>query len=126
MYPYYRVRTNDAGRRVVSFNPPPGAGDDFILEYVSESWVAGNPRKTRIEGDNDQPLYDQDLMELSTLWRLQRRLGVDHLASMAEYETEMAMRLSDDSTADSVNVSGEGVMNQDYYGLNINEAGYTP
>ena len=107
--PYYRIRRAGVGkRRALSLDPIPSGGDVLVYEYVSNHWVVDSAQtasRAEYVDDTDEALFNDDLMEMSLLWRFKQSRGLSFSPELAEYETEMDRILAQDSGARPLRVS---------------------
>lgn len=81
-------------------DPTIAATDDstFVYEYVSANWcksASGTPQADWV-ADSDTSVLDEDLIELGTIWRLMRRLGLSYEEEREEYEREVDKAIARD------------------------------
>ena len=89
--PLYRVRRSSTGNtRALFLEPVPAEEETLVLEYVSKGWLRSARSEgafiDRIESDSDEPIFDDDLMEMSAVWRFRQSRGLSYALELAEFE----------------------------------------
>jgi len=103
----FRVR-NSSGTKVFSIDPTPTSADDMVFEYVSKNWCqsSGGTGQTDWAADTDTGIIDEYLIELDTLWRVLKRLGMSYAEEKDEAEREIAQSLASDGGSGRVSLNG--------------------
>ena len=80
----FRIRGKD---REILIEPTPASVETLSFEYVSENYCesAGGAERAVWTADTDVALVDEELFELSLIWRLLKRLGEPYAEEKAEY-----------------------------------------
>ena len=106
--PLYRIRRASAGGRALWFDPTPAARESVVFEYASHHWLHSAADRTatrrQVENDTDIPFLDDDLLEMSLLWRFKQSRGLSFAAELAEYEIEARLRMAEDAGARSITI----------------------
>ena len=121
--PLYRIRRGTTGGRALFLDPTPQDRDTLVFEYASRNWLQNAARDAyldRVAADTDLPLFDDDLLEMSILWRFKQSRGLTFAAELAEYEQETMRRLAEDAGARSISI-GRGSDRGRRRGLNVPE-----
>ena len=89
---------------VLSIDPTPfDNGAALVFEYVSNGWcqTAASPftYNTQWQNDTDVGVIDEYLIELETIWRVLRRLGVSYSEELAEAERQIDKAVAQDGAA---------------------------
>jgi len=122
--PFYRIRRSAAAGRTLWLDPTPAGRDEIVLEFQSAHWVESADRSTyryAIESDTDKTVFDDDLLEMSVLWRFKQSRGLTFAVELAEYEQEVMRRFAEDAGARAIRV-GRSAGNR--RGLNVPETGF--
>lgn len=87
------------GTTVLSIDPVPfDNGSSLVFEYVSNAWcmsAAGTPQTTW-QADTDVGILDEYLIQLDTIWRVLRRLGLSYSDEQAEAAIEIDKAMATD------------------------------
>ena len=78
----------------------PAGGDHLVFEYLGGNWVSDVDNSTfrdAITEDTDMPLFDDDLLEMGTLWRFKQSRGLSYQAELGEFENQESIRFADDA-----------------------------
>lgn len=89
---------------ILSIDPVPfDNGAALVFEYVSNGWcqTATEPfiYNTQWQNDTDVGVIDEYLIELETIWRVLRRLGLSYSDEMAEAERQIDKAIAQDGAA---------------------------
>ncbi len=81
-----------------TLDPTPTTAQTLVYEYVSRHWckASGGAEQSEWLADTDLPIIDADLVELGTLARMLRRLGMDYQEEMSEFESELTLAAARD------------------------------
>jgi hypothetical protein len=91
----------------VFLDPTPTTAVNLVYEYVSRNWCksGGGAEQADWAADTDEPIIDPYLVELGTLARMLRRLGMDYSEEMAEFESRLDLaKASDGGGAKTVSI----------------------
>lgn len=93
----FRLRP-DSGVLKFYLDPTPDAVEDYVFEYLSDSWCksSGGTAQTAWLADDDTGILDEYLMERGMIWRLQRALGHDYTDQRRDYEREVSRAIARD------------------------------
>ena len=108
--PYYRIRRGDVQiRRTLYLEPVPEESRSLVLEYMSKNWLraSDNSLRDRIGADTDEPILDDEILEMSLLWRFKQSRGLAFATELAEYELEVKRRLAEDAGTRTITL-GQG------------------
>lgn len=122
--PYYRLRRSSTGRgRSFWIEPIPGGEDNLVMEYFSTNWAisSSGTRQDRIIQDTDETLFDEELMELSLLWRFRKAKGLDFAVELADFEMRRDRLMSDDAGSRPISVSRQ---HNQRFRYNVPETGF--
>ena len=110
--PLYRLRRSSTGGRAIWLDPTPSAVEDVVFEYASTHWLhaANNTGTTRrqVAADTDVSFFDDDLLEMSLIWRFKQSRGLSWAVEIAEYESEVARRMAADAGSRSITLGRGG------------------
>jgi hypothetical protein len=87
-----------AGLLKVFLDPTPTATSNLVFEYISTQWAqaqGGSPQSDWL-ADTDSPILDPHLIELGTLARELRRLGMSYDEEAFEFERMLGLRIAND------------------------------
>ena len=72
-------------------DPTPADAEDYVFEYMSNSWCqsAGGAAQTEWTADSDTARISEHLIELGVVWRMLQGLGMDYGDQRAQYENEV-------------------------------------
>jgi len=103
----YRIRAS-SGSKVFSIDPTPSSADSMVFEYVSDQWCqsSGGTGQSTWAADTDTGLIDEYLIELDTLWRVLKRLGMSYIEEKDEAEREIAKALAADGGSSRISLNG--------------------
>lgn len=93
----FRLKPSATVSRVF-LDPTPTDGRTLVYEYVSKNWCksVGGAEQSAWLADLDEPIIDAELVELGTLARALRRLGLSYDEEMAEFEEQLALAMARD------------------------------
>ncbi len=76
-------------------------GSNLVFEYVSNGWCqsTGGTPQTSWGADTDTGIIDEYLIELDTIWRVLRRLGISYSDEQAEAFLQIDKALAQDGAA---------------------------
>lgn len=85
------------GRRLV-LDPTPTGAVTVVYEYVSRNWctASGGDEQSNWIADTDVAIIDERLIELGTLYRELRRLGMSYDEEAAEFEDFLRLAIAND------------------------------
>ncbi|MGH2375672.1 MAG: hypothetical protein ACRDIC_19655 [bacterium] len=91
-YPYseYRIRNNR-----LLLQPAPAAGNILAFEYVTRFWIQ-SANQDKFTADTDMPVFDDELMILSIIWRFKTAEGLNGGDAYAKYEERLEYLMSRD------------------------------
>lgn len=84
----FRIRGKD---RELILEPTPTGAETIAFEYVSENYCqsSGGTEQSEWAADTDTALIDEELFELSLIWRLLNRIGQPYAEEKAEYQSRL-------------------------------------
>jgi hypothetical protein len=88
--------------------PLPTGTDELVFMYVTKNIAkdsSGTPIP-RFTQDSDEPLVDEDLVELGLTWRWRQKKGLDFTAEMAEYNGTLNTRFAQFYGAGEMSIGG--------------------
>lgn len=89
---FYRFTGTD-----IQFSQTINSPDQITLAYVTKNWInSGGNRVAAWTDDADTSYLPGRLLELGTIWRWKRKMGLDYASVLGEYETELSRRSADD------------------------------
>jgi hypothetical protein len=94
------------GRKLV-LDPIPTSALTLVCEYVSRNWctASGGDEQSNWNADNDVAILDERLIELGTLYRELRRLGMSYDEEADEFERFLSLAIANDGgTAKTVSL----------------------
>lgn len=93
----YRIR-NVSGTVKFSIDPTPDAVESLVFEYVSKNWceTSGGTGQSTWSADTNVGVLDEYLLELGTLWRFLKRLGMAYGDEAEEYKREVDRAIARD------------------------------
>jgi len=102
----YRIR-NSSSTKVFSIDPTPSSADDMVFEYVSDEWCqsSGSTGQSAWAADTDTGIIDEYLIELDTLWRVLKRMGMSYGEEKYEAETEIDKALAADGGSGRISLN---------------------
>ena len=95
------------GRFVFLTEPP--ARVKIVFQYRSNNIVwdfDSYEEKNELTANTDVPLFDEYLVKLNILWRLQKRSGLDYSEEFNEYERELKKRYGTELATQDIRLSG--------------------
>ena len=96
-----------AGDKVIKIYPTTSTGETIAFEYISNEYVItaqdGN-LIPEITSDINVFIFDDDLVEVATTWRLLRNLGMTYADEKIEFEALMDERMANDGGAGSLSM----------------------
>ena len=102
-----RIVGNADGVKELWLYPDTDTGSDIYFEYISTKYIvdeSGTDRKAAITKDGDTFLFDDDVVESATTWRLLRMLGLNYSDERIEFEDLLEERAANDGGAGEVNM----------------------
>ena len=99
IYPRFRIAA-DASGKYIDISPVPGGGDTISFGYISKNWVLGpeadgtRPARDKFATDVDDPVFDENLMELGLIATYVQRRGLPFAYELAAFEEMRSMLLA--------------------------------
>lgn len=120
----FRIKFNTTTKtRQVYIDPTPTGTATLVYEYVSLSFcqaTGGGALKTAWSVDTDEPLFDDNLLELGVTWRYLKARGLPYADDKQEYQAALRRAITNDKPAAAVdltrNVRGAFVLPDGNYG----------
>ncbi len=121
----FRVKANTAGiAREFFIDPTPSDARQMVFEYITNNAILdtdGTTTKAAWVADNDTPLLDEHVLELSIAWRMRRRLGMDYASEYAEFDNAQDVAIANDGGNDVLSLARRP---DAILGANIQESGF--
>lgn len=116
-YPYseYRIRNNR-----LLLQPAPVAGNTLAFEYITRFWIE-SANLDKFSADTDTPIFDDELMILSVIWRFKQAEGFAHQEEHAKYMERYELLTSRDGGKRTVSTS----YSRGRYGVNYQPGNWT-
>lgn len=97
-----------SGQTRLSIDPTPfDNGSTLVFEYVSNGWCesASGTAQSSWQADTDIGVIDEYLIELETIWRVLRRLGLSYSDEQAEAERQISKAIATDGASAILNLT---------------------
>ena len=92
--------------------PTPTAGDTLAFEYISKWWVDtdqdGVGEATRFSADDNEILFDEEVMTLDLVWRYLKVHGRDYAEPFRDFEAYLADVINSDGGNRTINFTSGG------------------
>jgi hypothetical protein len=103
----FRIRGN-----LIYIYPTPSDTDSIVVEYISKYWVAVTAAPTvgvtaTFVNDTDVCLFDQDALEMDTLWRFLERKGLAYEEAKGQADEYIQELYGNDTPKDPVDMGGD-------------------
>ena len=111
---YDRVRLlgDDAGPSVgrrITLHPTPTAVETFYYQYYSKNWItdsAGENETSSFTSDTDLTVFDEDLMELGTIWRTLKSMGQPYIEEKVDFDNTLEILMAQDGLQENLHADG--------------------
>ena len=102
----FRIKPVTAAKRFF-IDPIPDAVETLVFEYTSENWAksSSGTEQNKWLADTDVGILEEYLMELGTLWRVLKRLGMAFADELAEYNSEVEKAWARDRVPPTLNMT---------------------
>lgn len=95
----FRFAADSSGTKVIEIYPDTDTGNTIAFEYVDQRYVKSTTGdlQTGILADTDEFVFDDEMVEAATVWRLLKMLGLSYQTEFMEYKSLADERRSNDS-----------------------------
>lgn len=102
----FRIKPVTTAKRFF-IDPIPDAVETLVFEYVSENWAksSGGAEQNKWLADDDVGILEEYLIELGTLWRVLKRLGMVFADELQEYNDEVEKAWARDRVPPTLDMS---------------------
>lgn len=111
------------GKRI-TLHPTPTAAETFYYQYYSKNWITdqtGTTEKSAFTVDSDIVIFDEDLLELGTIWRTLKSMGQPYFEEKVDFDNTLEILLAQDGLQENLHADAN------YPALsNIPETGFGP
>jgi hypothetical protein len=115
-----------AGVKKFYIDPTPGEVVTLVFEYLSTAWAretGSGALKTAFTADTDVSLFQEELLEMSGIWRFRAAKGLDYAEARKEYDEQLEAIFGAESGAGAINM-GRALSNDAAWRMNIRESGF--
>lgn len=77
--------------------------DQITFSYVTKNWISsGGNRAATWAADSDLTYLPARLLEMGTIWRWKRKMGLEYQSIQGEYESDLSRSSSDDRNRQTI------------------------
>jgi hypothetical protein len=118
VYSLFRIYSDSAGGKVIEIYPDTDTGNTIAFEYTDSRYVLSptSDLQTNVQDDGDTFVFDDEVVEAGTAWRLLRMLGLNYDDEKAEYLKLIDERRANDAGAPVLDLQ----LGSSFMGLGVN------